>query len=149
MIVDGKFKPTEDTGIEFYLKKNDTVQRQVAECKAGVEYTVILRRTGTTIDIYFKYFGEFTKTIRESIFKEKKTTTQEIDEDKLEDEYDIEEEIIPEEELGEGEVEEENAEGGEGNISEKDREREREREKEEGQEQEEESEKEKEGEKEE
>jgi hypothetical protein len=28
--------------------------KQVAECYAGKSYTVILKRTGTTIDIHFK-----------------------------------------------------------------------------------------------
>ena len=34
--------------------KNNTVDRQVAECKAGVEYKVKLIRTDTTIDIIFE-----------------------------------------------------------------------------------------------
>src|SRR5205814_2328899 len=84
MPVNGYFEPTENTDIEFFLIKNNTITKQVASCQAGTKYTVILKRTGATIDVIFKSLVE--KTIRVAYFVDKRTKSQEIDQELLETE---------------------------------------------------------------
>jgi len=83
----GTFDPTEDTDIEFYLKKNDQVTKQVAKCYAGKSYTVILKRAGTTLDVYFKYIDRSTiyKEEKVQMNKEQEYTTGEWKEEEIKD----------------------------------------------------------------
>ncbi|CFW92987.1 protein of unknown function [endosymbiont DhMRE of Dentiscutata heterogama] len=124
MKVDGYFEPTEDTDIEFFMIKNDTTTRQVASCQAGIKYEVILRRTNTTIDVYFKSTTSYT-TFKEA----KKISSQKLDEKELEN-MEGENEEFKEEELDLNEVEQENLSGGVGEGLERERENEDEKEQE-------------------